>query len=293
MDKTGVYAPALLDAAKGKIRKLGIAKEAASTSSGNDAISVDVTKALVKGQVLADEYAAKFKPFRFLVDGREFNGTVSGLPDMRASAFNRGGVLLASTTASSKNSEIGFAIGYMAKLPVQRKISRVKNGPLPITAAYFTHGKTTESLENSWNAIHDKGYIFFRTFAGKAGYFFSDDPTATAITDDYAYFSRGFVIDKALVIAYQVYVNEIGDEIATDASGKLPPAVVKNLQGKVENAISLQMLSNAEASSVQAIIDHTQDVVTTGKLKITLRVRPVGYANFIDILLGFSKADKK
>ncbi len=72
----------------------------------------------------------------------------------------------------------------MASLPVQRKISRVKNGALPISGAYFSNTNDTETHENAWNSIHDKGYIFFRTFVGKSGYFFNDDPTATALTDE-------------------------------------------------------------------------------------------------------------
>ncbi len=281
LDKTKTYAPVLLDASKGKIRKLGVSRKSATGVTIENGLDGDVDKALIKGQVLANEYATNFKSFRFLVDGKDFNGTASDLKDYHTASFNRGGVLIGAISAS-KNSGLGFAIGYMASLPVQRKISRVKNGALPFSGAYFTDTKDTETYENAWNSIHDKGYIFFRTFVGKSGYFFNDDPTATALTDDYASFTRGFVIDKALVLTYLTYVEEIADEIEVDDDGKLNPALIKDLQGKVENAIELQMVAASEASAVQAIIDPNQNILATNKLNILVRVRPVGYKNFID-----------
>ncbi len=286
LDKSKNYAPVLLDAAKGKIRKLGVSRKSAAGVTIASGLDTDVDKALIKGQVLAEEYATNFKPFRFLVDGKDFNGTVGDLKDYHTKGFNRGGVLL-DATSTGKNAGIGFTIGYMASLSVQRKISRVKNGTLPISGAYFSDTNDTETYENAWNSIHDKGYIFFRTFVGKSGYFFNDDPTTTALTDDYASFSRGFVIDKALVLTYLTYVEEIADEIEVDDEGKLNPALIKDLQGKVENAIELQMVAAGEASAVQAIIDPNQNILATGKLNILVRVRPVGYRNFIDVLLGF------
>ncbi len=286
LDKTKAYAPILLDKAKGKIRKLGVSRKSATGVTIANGLDEDVDKALIKGQALADEYAKKFKPFRFVVDGKDSNGNVGDLKDYKTASFNRGGVLLGATLAG-KNAGIGFVIGYMASLPVHRKISRVKNGALPISEAYFTDTKETETLENAWGSIHNKEYIFFRTFIGKSGYFFNDDPTATALTDDYATFSRGFVIDKALVLTYLTYVEEIGDEIEVDDDGKLNAALIKDLQGSVGNAIELQMITAGEASAVQAIIDPNQNILATNKLNITLRVRPVGYKNFIDVLLGF------
>ncbi len=286
LDKSKSYATVLLDAAKGKIRKLGVSRNSATGVTLVNELDGDVDKALIKGQVLAEEYAQNFKSFRFLVDSKDFNGTAGDLKDYHTASFNRGGVLLGATSAS-KNAGISFAIGYMPSLPVQRKISRVKNGAFPISGAYFTDTSDTETYENAWNSIHDKGYIFFRTFIGKSRYFFNDDPAAAALTDDYASLTRGFVIDKALVLTYLTYVEEIADEIEVDDDGKLNPAIIKDLQGKVENAIELQMIAAGEASAVQAIIDPNQNILATGKLNILVRVRPMGYKNFIEVLLGF------
>ncbi len=77
--KTKTYAPVLLDAAKGKIRKLGVSRKSATGVTIANGLDGDVDKGLIKEQVLANEYATNFKPFRFLVDGKDFNGTVGDL----------------------------------------------------------------------------------------------------------------------------------------------------------------------------------------------------------------------
>ena len=286
LDKTKPYVSKLITDAGGSIRKLAVSRKSGAGITITDGLDADVDKALIKGQVLADESALAFKPFRFLVDGKDFNGTVANLKDYTTAGFNRGGVLLG-TTSSSKNASVGFALGTMAKLPVQRKISRVKNGALAIADAYLTNQAITESLENAWGAIHDKGYIFFRTFIGKSGFFFNGDATATALTDDYASFTNGFVIDKATTIAYLTFVEEVEDEIDVNENGAIDGGVIKALQAKIENNIELQMIGNDEASGVTALIDPNQNVLATSDLDVSLSVQPKGYKKFINIDLGF------
>lgn len=287
LDRTKAYAPVLLNAAKGDIRILGVSRESGSGITLASAIDADVEKALIKGQVLADEFAGNFKPFRFIVDGKDFNGTPGSLKNFSITAYNRGSILLGSITLGSKNAAVGFTLGYLANIPVQRKLSRVKNGALPISQAYFTDAKETETKEVFWDLIHDAKYIFFRTFVGKSGYYFSSDPTATSRTDDYSTISRGRVIDKAIRIAYDVYVEEIDEEVEVGADGKINIALIKDLQGKVENRIGLQMLANGEATSVRAVIDPDQNILATNKLEIGIKIIPVGYSSEIEVLLGF------
>ena len=115
LDKTESYAPTLLNAANGAIRLLGVSRRkqtaAATLAHGLDQ---DTDRALVKGQVLADEFATNFKPFRFVVDGKEWNGSTGDLKDYYAAGFNRGAVLPGATD-DSKNAAVGLVIGLLAR----------------------------------------------------------------------------------------------------------------------------------------------------------------------------------
>ena len=40
-------------------------------------------------------------------------------------------------------------------------------------------------------------------------------------------------------------------------------------------------------TGVKCFIDYAQKVVSTGKIDISLKVKPYGYAKYIDVKLGF------
>ena len=289
LDKDLAFAPVMLQKAGGNINLLAVSRKSATGVTIANGVDEDVDNAMVKGQALAEQYAALNRPFAFLVDGKDFNGTEADLKDYTTASFNRGMVVLSSISAS-KNQSVAFTMGAFAGLPVQRKISRVLNGALPITEAYFTATETVESLETAWETIANKGYVFIRTYTGKSGYFFSSDSMATAETDDFASMARRRVIDKAQRIAYRVYVDQLDDEGSTDENGNIDPAELKGLQSTIETAIENEMVNAtiSELDSIAAVIDPRQDVIATSTVNITLSAKPKFYKNIINVNLGLT-----
>jgi hypothetical protein len=145
-------------------------------------------------------------------------------------------------------------------------------------------------------SINDKGFITFRTFTGRSGYYLSDDCLATSIDDDYRSIARRRTIDKAYRIAYETLLDFLNDEIPITDSGELVPAMAKSWETEVESAIASQMTvegnlgvdsSDSGDMGVQCFIDYAQNVASTGKIEISLKVKPYGYAKYIDVKLGF------
>jgi hypothetical protein len=292
VDSVGNFAPVLLNAADGRIRLLGVTRKpdglyAPTYTSGMDD---DAEAAMLGGHSLAEAFAAEYKPVRVMVEGRDFQGVVANLKDLRQGTQNRAGVVLAGLDANSKAAAVGLVLGRMAAVPVQRNIGRVKDGDLGLVNAYLSDGQRIESYSlGAWGAIHDKGYIFARKYQGRSGYYFNDDPAATVITDDYSSLARGRVIDKALLLAYTTYVNEILDDIEINPdNGQMNPAVVKSYQAMIENVLNLEMVNAGEASGVSVSIDPTQNVLSTDKVMISLAIVPKGYSKEIVVDLGFS-----
>ena len=172
-----------------------------------------------------------------------------------------------------------MALGRLASTPVQRNIGRVADGAVESLNAYFTDGQTVGSKINSWESIHGKGYIFLRNFVGKAGFFFSDDPTLTSANDDFKTLASGFVMDKSVLVSYATLIEKLNDEVPISETGNIQPAIVKSWQNDVENAVNTLMTSRGEISNFKATIDPNQDIVSTGELVIQLQVQPVGYAS--------------
>jgi hypothetical protein len=251
------------------------------TTAGIDA---DVYTAIVKAQATNTAYALAQTPVRSLIEGRAFTGVAADLTNLTTMTNNRVGVVIGGS-ASGATASVGLALGRLAKIPVQRKLSRVKDGGLNILTAYA--GATTVEQSTQLGLMHDKGFIVLRTFPGITGYYFSDDRMATAPTDDYRNFSRGRVIDKMAVIAYATYVEELHDEILVNTDGTLNAGQVRFLEAKIENQINQSMTANREISSVKCTIDPTQNILSNPLLEIVLKAIPAGYLEAIDVLLGF------
>ena len=258
-----------------------------------EGLDEDVYAAMTSAQSLC-EWATKtlFAPLFVLLEGRHYTGDVTELRDLHEGNNNRVGVLIGDTKDSNEAC-IGLLAGRVAAIPVQRSIARVKSGPI-VANDMFIEAEAVE--DGNPEAIHNKGFIVPRTFVGKAGYFWSDDKLATQVSDDYALIPRRRVVDKAYRIAYDVLVDELGEEIPVTDEGKIPAPIVKSIQNKVERAIQNQMtiygnLGNDPADpndiGVQCYINPDQPIMATSRLAISLKVKPHAYAKYIDVELGF------
>jgi hypothetical protein len=83
------------------------------------------------------------------------------------------------------------------------------------------------------------------------------------------------------------------DELAVNEDGTLQVGVIKTWQQAVENAINAQMTANGELSAsedyagCECYINEKQNVLATSRVDVTVKVRPYGYARYIDVNLGF------
>lgn len=286
-DLTQNYAKKLLSDAKGKIRILGLLKKSGTTETITDGLDNDVHLAVVKAQALAQDFSDRYFPVRVLVSGNKFDGIVANLKDYTTTDYNKVLILIANNDGS-KEASIGLALGRLASIPTQRKISRVKDGAIEPFAAYFTNGEPISTLDTAWDAIDTKNYIFLRSFANKSGFYFTGDKTLTKSTDDFNSLARGLVMDEAILIAYTTLVEELSDEIPVTASGTIHPAIIKGWQNAIERQIDGLMVEEGKLSGVKAFIDENQDVLTSNNIDVQLQLLPVGYSDFITVNIGFT-----
>ena len=298
VDVTKTYAKKLIDAANGAINFMFVAKSdiVAYAPVLLGALDTDVSTAMAKAQALGDWSAeTKFAPMFTILPGRHYSGVSASLTDLSTMAYNRVCVLIGDTVTGSKGASVGLLAGRIAAIPVQRSIARVRTGAIKATSLFIG----SETAENgASDVINDLGYITFRTFVGKAGYYFTDDKLATDSTDDYALIPRRRVIDKAYRIGYKTLVNELGEEIAVTDEGCLPAPIVKSIQNSVETEIENGMPGNLgvdpgnpKDTGVECFIDYTQNVVASSTLGVSLKVKPFGYSKYINLYLGFKTAN--
>ncbi|NDV45502.1 DUF2586 family protein [Paludibacter sp. 221] len=295
LEKTNPYARNVIEATNGEIRGLIVTKKAGAQPDIENGLSSDVEASKLAAQELGNwATEVRFAPIFTLIDGLNYQGDPEALEDMTKQGYNRVGVVIGASSAGSANQAIGLIAGRIAASSVQRNIGRVQDGALNVLALYA--GDKPIELADIETLVN-KGYITFRTFTGVSGYYIAGDPLATKPTDDYNAITRRRVIDKAYRIAYAVLIEKLIDEIPVNTNGTMIETYARAFELAVENAIVTNMTANGELSTdpsdstdrgVTCKIDRTINVLATNRVGAELRVRPHGYAKYINVLLGFT-----
>lgn len=289
-DKTSGKLRTLLQAQKGELRGIVLAS-AVEAEEGAEGLDADVFSALPKAQELADYSASElYAPIFVALEGKGFTDAAD-LKDLSDLGYNRCCVVIGGTSDDGDGAAMGIFAGKVASVPVHRNIGRVADGAL-YPEKMYVGGKPVDECVDDITAIYDKGYICPRTYVGRTGYFFTDDRMACDPTDDYAHLTNRRTIDKAARIAYSTLLDYMLGEIDTNEDGTMQQGVIKSWQAEVEGAIDTQMtsageLSGTDGSGCKCSIDPSQNVVSTSKINVTLKVRPYGYARFINVSIGF------
>lgn len=262
-------------------------------------IDADVPVAKNLAQLFCENYTdKKYVPLFVVLEGYAFDGDIIALPTLLEQNFNRAGIFIGSTEKRTGENAVngaatGTLAGRLARVTVQESPARVKRGALKTLTAFVVD--TPVELYDV-ESLHDKGYMTFRTHARKSGYYFTAGILATELDDDYNKLARRRVIDKAFRIAHNIISDEIEEDINLTNSGTIDPIYAKDVEGRVERSISTQMTDAGELSrdstnpnddGVKAAFNLTANVAVTNKIEMTLKVRPKGYAEFIEVLLGF------
>lgn len=283
------YARKILDAAEGKITILAITRSPLPIyvpDTEDNGIDADVIAAISNAQELAGRYEAEFTPIVVLLEGINYAGDAGSLVDLKERSDSNVVVLIGDTVAG-QGAALGLLTGRLANVPVQRNPGRVLDGPLPADAVYIGESPLQEVFRTV-DTIHDKGFVSFRQFRGRAGFYFSNDPTATNNQDDYRRIAYRRTINKAIRITYITFVSEILGEVEVNAAGQIELVKAKYYQALIERAVNQAMTSQEEILQFAAFIDPTVNVLAAGEICVEARIRPYGYADFIRVKLGFA-----
>jgi len=256
-------------------------------------VNADCYTALTRLHAGAVAAAAADKPFFGIVGGTSYSNVIGDVTNMASGTSDNYVSLLVGDiegpTGYSGGTAacLGFVAGMLAKLPVQRKISRTANGPLSGVSEAYVGTDTVEAAGGDIAALANKGIITIQTYPNVSGYFFTGDPTCTVTSDDYNCIAHRRVINKAFALAYAFGVQLIDDEVPTVAGGTIDPGYAKWLQQQFINQIKNNMVSAGECSGVNCFVDPNQNILSNNTVNVVLQVLPVGYSTYINIMLGF------
>lgn len=282
----------LVNSAAGRIRLVGINRNTPADyeMTAEKGLDADVITAVASAHAVAEDFLTSIAPFRVLLPALGWNGQTTDLYTPREGSYNRVSVVMASDGkfGASKlySAAIGQVLGRAAKISVHQNLGRVRDGAIA-PKGYLTDGKTPEEHFSLMNLLEDAGYIFYRTFVGKNGYYLNGDATATDLADDYCFLSSGRVIDKAMVVTYRTYIDDILDNIQVDpAKGTIPVSICKSFEASIIRAVNTSM--GDEMSSFTAYIDPNQNILANGQMTITCKIVPLATLREITVNLSLN-----
>ncbi|QFG53640.1 DUF2586 family protein [Chryseobacterium sp.] len=287
----------LLNAANGKIRGLFTVNDATAAPVITAGMDADVLLAAGKAQTLFEDYTArKYAPYFTILEGYAFSGVKTELTDLSTLNHSAVGILIGDTeTASgltmSKGAAVGVLAGRLAAYPAKVNAGKVINGALA-APQLFINDTPVENYD--CEALYDKGFITFTTHQSRAGYFVMDDPLACDPDDDYHYLSRRRIINEAFRFSYDALLDFLLDEVPANNDGSIMATYAKTVESAVERKISTNMgddlsrdVNDPNDTGVKCFVNPTQNIVTSSRLDVVVRIRPFGYNRWIDVLLGF------
>ena len=300
LDQLVADSEAVLTASNRRIRFVTLKYAPTAAATVADGIITGFPATLAAAQAIADDFTDnKIHPVSFIIEAYNYSGIPGDLIGFAAATTNRVRVLVGDTetrtgVTASKGAAVGVYAGRLAKNQVHINAGRVRDGALKPLQFFIVD---TPAEQVNVDPLYDKGFNTFVTHVGKSGFYLVDDLMACTVEDDYHYGPQRRVIDKAFVLANATLTNYTLDDFNLLDGGKLSPIDARAIEAEIERVIAQEMSAKGELSvdvtkandtGVQALVDTTNNVATTGKIQGKIKVKPKGYGRYWEFTIGFT-----
>jgi len=200
---------------------------------------------------------------------------------------------IGNTLGNTSAAKVSVNIGWRALFPNS-------NGTELEVIRFINGDNYTDTPQSLLNILDDYHYMFLVKNVGISGSFYNDTWSATLSTSDYNKSERNRTIDKAIRLVRVVLLPSLNAPIYVNADGTLTTSVIEYFKAIASQPLA-DMQNNGEigappnpsggglpAAGYEVIINSAQDIITTNKLILTIKLIPVGLAKFIEVNIGFT-----
>lgn len=270
-----------------EIKKVGVVLNPANgyVSVLENGLDKDVLDAIPTAQATADYLKTQFIYLdNVMIEGRELNGTIADMKDLRTLSAPNVSVVIAADpairaldAAYTKYAAVGTALGGLAIRKVSECLGSVAIVNPPDYAKAYEYFSISNPGAGKWltamlssgqkfaslsaadqKSLTDKGYVYIGSFADYPGLYFNGSPTCIAQSDDYSYIERNAVWDKAARYIRQALIPKIRAKYKKNpTTGYATATTIANWQKAVEKKLEL-MVNDDELSAPGVYIDPAQ-----------------------------------
>jgi hypothetical protein len=258
----------------------------------------DVVTAIPKAQELVEGLRAQqIYVDNIMLEGREANGTIATMLDLRAQASEYVSVVIAADPAVqaldvsyAKYADVGSALGMLSVRKVNECLGSVDIANKPdakkgsenysltdkVNGVYLSAAISSGVLYKDLTAaektsLEQKGYIYAGSYEGYQGVYFNDSHTCIEVADDYAYIEDNRVWNKAVRYLRKALMPIMKGNVDIDpATGYISSSTIAFFEQKAQKEVG-KMATDGEISGQPEIyIDPKQDVVSASKVLLSL-----------------------
>lgn len=173
----------------------------------------------------------------------------------------------------------------IAAQDIRRDVARTRQdregGPLKGVTKLYRNEFVTEGLDSA-------RFITLRTYAGKNGFFVTNGRTMANGSSDYQFLQFRRLMDRACTINYAELFNFLNDDaVRITPAGTIVEADARSIETKVNAALAADLTSKDRVSATSVTVTRDNNILSTQTLKTKVRIRPKGYAKFIETDIGF------
>jgi hypothetical protein len=168
-----------------------------------------------------------------------------------------------------------------SKVAPSQDLGAVEDGPLAGVVSLVRDERATEGL--------DAGrFSTARTIVGRQGYYLTRGRILAAAGSDYSLIPNRRVMDIASAVARDRALRFLNAKVPTNANGTIQESSAKAIEGYIAAGLRGELTQKDDAVDVSVAVDRVVNILSTGTLKLRIRVRPFGYASDITVELGFT-----
>lgn len=150
-------------------------------------------------------------------------------------------------------------------------------------------GSTGYTDSASDSTLHDARFTTLRHWDQVAGYFVSDGLMMTAVTSDYHRVQNRRVMDRACEVTYLRALRYVQKKLRIDTStGFIAETQALAIEADLTSALVTALVASGHASGARALVNRADSLLSDPTLRIKVRVVPFGYANEIEVEIGFA-----
>jgi hypothetical protein len=173
------------------------------------------------------------------------------------------------------------AAARASKVQPSQDLGAVEDGPLSGVVSLARDERATEGL--------DAGrFTTARTIVGRQGYYLTRGRILAPAGSDYSLIPNRRVMDIASAVARDRALRFLNSKVPTNADGTIQDKTAKAIEAYIEAGLRGELTQKDDAVDVSVAVDRVVNILSTGQLKLKVRVRPFGYASDITVELGFT-----